>query len=247
MNASRPITADFPFGTKATLPNIFGSLYDHGDSSHTAMLMILAVMMISLGLFIAFYGFSQKKAVVFIDGFLFGMVIVYDSSIPLHTQIIISIVTGAMSGCVALLQMKIALSMKGFVAGFILGHIALSLIQPYQSLPEWLQLCFLLATSIALATMAVRKEREAMISATAGIGSYLLSFSVYFATLSLVNRKGQPWIPGVMTAVVAAAAAYYQAKVSAKDKKSDTFKMWFKAEENKSGFYYLLDQILCRS
>ncbi|KAF0731228.1 hypothetical protein Ae201684_011488 [Aphanomyces euteiches] len=95
--------------------------------------------------------------------------------------------------------------------------------------------------------MAVRKEREAMISATAGIGSYLLSFSVYFATLSLVNRKGQPWIPGVMTAVVAAAAAYYQAKVSAKDKKSDTFKMWFKAEENKSGFYYLLDQILCRS
>ncbi|KAG9402727.1 hypothetical protein AC1031_007336 [Aphanomyces cochlioides] len=241
MNASRPITADFPFGTKATLPNIFGSLYDHGDSSHMAMLMILAVMIISLGLFIAFYGFSQKKAVVFIDGFLFGMVIVYDSSIPLHTQIIISIVTGAMSGCVALLQMKIALCMKGFVAGFILGHIALSLIEPYQSLPEWLQLCFLLATSIALATMAVKKERETMISATAGIGScYLLSF---LSTLG----KGQPWIPGVMTAVVAGAAAYYQAKVSAKDKKSDTFKMWFKAEETKSGFYYLLDQILCRS
>ncbi|KAH9120519.1 hypothetical protein LEN26_011076 [Aphanomyces euteiches] len=230
-NATAPqdiLLAGFSFGTKAILGYLYNDCFDdHGVLLRKSFFFAFVSSLIGIGLVVAFFGYRFIKVIMFLGGIFFGAVIVYDSTIPIRTQIMLSIVTGIFCGVIALLQMKIGVFVKGFVAGFMVGHLVLTTIEPYLPISKWVKLSILGACSLVLAVVALMNERATMITGTAGLGAHLASYGGYFATMPPVHPDGQYWIAAVITGGVTIIAIVFQVTVSAKGLSSDKFSHWF--------------------
>ncbi|CAK4289319.1 unnamed protein product, partial [Aphanomyces euteiches] len=206
------------FKTKVILAAAYSFFVDdYGDLYDEGLFIVFLALMILSGLILALCGYRWIKPIMFVSGLILGMVIAFLSELPLPGQIILSIACSLVCGLIVVCKMGIALCVKGLVAGFMIGHLILSTIEPYVPIADWFQYVLLGVSSLVFAGLAIRNEGPTMIVGTAGLGAHMISYGAYFATLPPVRSDGKYWIPAVITGVVAAIAIVFQFKVSARD------------------------------
>ena len=158
---------------------------------------VLATILIVGGVVIGLFGNKLHKAILFLLGFLAGVFIVYfilnnigvnSNSDFLHYTLIIAIVVGICTGCLALWVYNTAIFTIGAIGGIIVAQFlwhSVVAIFPDIQYPEIYNIIIVIIFAIVFGILAVKFIGVIVKPLTAFIGSYMIvGGSAYFVEVN---------------------------------------------------------------
>ncbi|CAG7837730.1 unnamed protein product [Allacma fusca] len=161
------------------------------DTDYDPALVIAFVCIFIFGILFCIFGYRCYKAVLFLTGFTFGLIIVYlicqeEALLPKYGNIGISTLSGFLYGLICLLVPYVGFFTLGFHAGLLLGLVAMILSPLTYSV--WISIIFLLGAGLfgAVANVCFPSLTVMFTSLIGGAG-IAISFDYFVEKLRMTN------------------------------------------------------------